>query len=274
MKIKSNISVFQGRHVQEGKKNIQVFPKKSWVKDLKLIKKNNFNFFNWILGEEIFSNPLITKKSKVKKILKKLNLVILTICCDYFMSNPILKNKKKSLKILKKISISCKYLGVKYIEIPFFKKNTLKDKDQIKDFSQFLNSIMNKRDLKNIIFCIESDLTLENYIYFIKKIKKKKFVKIIYDTGNSFKIDQNKNFAKEAKVLKKYLKFIHIKDANSKSWTVRLGKGEVNFKRILKILKKNDYNDYFVLQTARAINDVNEIKRNVKLLKQFGYNFK
>tara|TARA_B100001063_G_C16757536_1_gene554032 strand:- start:619 stop:1443 length:825 start_codon:yes stop_codon:yes gene_type:complete len=274
MKIKSNISVFQGRHVKEGKKNIQVFPKKSWVKDLELIKKNNFNFFNWILSEEMYLNPLITEKLKVKKILKKLNLAILTICCDYFMSNPILKNKKKSLKILKKIAISCKYLGVKYIEIPFFKKNILESKDQIKELSQFLNSILNKRDLKNIIFCIESNLTLENYIYFMKNIKYKKFVKIIYDTGNSFKIDQNKNFAKEAEVLKKYLKFIHIKDANSKSWTVRLGKGEVNFKRIFKILKKNSYNDYFVLQTARANNDVNEIKRNVKFLKQFGYSFK
>ncbi len=55
---------------------------------------------------------------------------------------------------------------------------------------------------------------------------------------------------------------------------LRLGNGEVNFKRIFKILKKNDYNDYFVLQTARANNDVNEIKRNVKLLKKFGYSFK
>ena len=65
-----------------------------------------------------------------------------------------------------------------------------------------------------------------------------------------------------------------LKDANSKSWTVRLGKGEVNFKRIFKILKKNSYNDYFVLQTARANNDVNEIKGNVNLLEQFGYSFK
>ena len=274
MKQGSNISVFQGRHVQEGKKNIQVFPKKSWVKDLNLIKKNNFNFFNWILGEEIFSNPLIIEKSKVKKILKKLNLAILTICCDYFMYTPILKNKKKSLKILEKIAISCKYLGVKYIEIPFFKKNTLEDKDQIKNLSKFLNSILKKKNFKNIVFCIESNLTLKNYIYFMKKIKNEKFVKIIYDTGNSFKNDQNKNFDKEAKVLKKHLKFIHIKDANSKSWTVRLGKGEVNFKRIFKILKKNDYNGYFVLQTARANNDINEIRRNVKLLKQFDTSFK
>lgn len=274
MQIKSKISVFQGRHVAEGKKNIQSFPKKSWMKDLELIKKNNIYLLNWILGEEIFSNPLITTKSKVKKILKKFDLKILTICCDYFMTNSILKNKQHSLKILNKIILSCKYLNIKYVEIPFFKKNILENKNQITELSKFLNFVLNKKNYKNIVFCIESNLSLKNYIYLIKKIKNKKNINIIYDTGNSYKFDKNKNFGNEIKLLKKYLKFVHIKDADTKSWSVRLGKGNVDFKRILKILKKNNFNDYFVLQTARAKNDVKEIKRNVKLLEQIGYNFK
>ena len=64
MKIKIKYFSFPRQTCARRKKNIQVFPKKSWVKDLKLIKKNNFNFFNWILGKEIYSNPLLIEKSK------------------------------------------------------------------------------------------------------------------------------------------------------------------------------------------------------------------
>ncbi len=274
MKSNYKLSVFQGRHVPEGKKNIQVFPKKTWIKDLGLIKKNHFKFFHWVLDNNLSSNPLITEKLKVKRILNKLDIKILGICCDYFMFNAILKNKKKSIQILNKIALSCKFLKINYIEIPFFKDNIIKNKNEIIEICKFFNLIINKNNFKNIKFCIESNLNTKEYIFFLNKIKNKKFIKIIYDTGNSYKFDRNKSFPEEVKKFKKYLDFIHIKDADEKSWTTRLNKGNVNFKRILSTLKKIKYKGYFVLQTARAKNDVTEIKNNIKFLKKLGYDFK
>jgi sugar phosphate isomerase/epimerase len=271
---KFKLSVFQGRHVAEGKKNIQVFPKKTWTKEINLIKKNNFKFFHWVLGRELLSNPLIMQKKKVKKILEKFDIKILAICCDYFMFNSILDNKTNFFKILNRIVLSCKFFGIRYIEIPFFKDNVLQDKNQIIEISNLLNSIINKKKFKKIKFCIESNLNIKQYIFLINKIKNKSAIKIVYDTGNSYKLDKNKNFFEEASKLKKYIHFIHIKDADYKSWTTKFGTGNVNFKRILVVLKKINYKGYLVLQTAREKNDVSEIRRNLRLLRRLGYNFK
>jgi sugar phosphate isomerase/epimerase len=265
------LSVFQGRHVPEGKKKIQIYPKKKWVKDLNLIKQNNLKYFHWIVDNQITSNVLFTQKNKVKRIIKNLGIKILAICCDYFMSNPIINNEKKTIVIINKLEKICRFFGIMFIEIPFFKKNKINNKKEIDKIASFFNFIFERKRYKNIYFCLESDLNLKNYIYFINKIKKKKYIKIIYDTGNSYKIDKNKNFFNEAKKLKRYLKFIHIKDASNSKNTVRLGYGKVKFKMILKILNKINFREFIVLQTARAKNDVKEIQRNIIFLKKIGF---
>lgn len=241
------------------------------MQDLSLIKLNNLKYFHWIIDNQIHSNVLFTQKNKVKKIIKNLGIKILAICCDYFMSNPIINNEKKTILIIDKLEKICKHFGIKFIEIPFFKKNKINNKKEIEKIASFFNFIFKRKSYKNIYFCLESDLNLKDYIYFISMIKKKKYIKIIYDTGNSYKVDKNKNFFNEAKELKRYLKFIHIKDASNNRNTVRLGYGKVKFDIILKILNKINFRGFFVLQTARSKNDFKEIRRNILFLKKIGF---
>ena len=53
--------------------------------------------------------------------------------------------------------------------------------------------------------------------------------------------------------------------------TIRLGMGNCNFKKLFKVLKKNNYNGNLILQTARAKNNshIYELNRNLNFLKSF-----
>ena len=69
----------------------------------------------------------------------------------------------------------------------------------------------------------------------------------------------------------KYIKNIHIKDRILRGNTVRLGKGNANFKKFFKNLKKYKYNNMLIYQTARSKNndDLGEIKKNMEFIKKF-----
>ena len=62
---------------------------------------------------------------------------------------------------------------------------------------------------------------------------------------------------------------IHIKDRIYKGNSVRLGKGNYNFKQFFKFLKKIKYNGNLILQTARSKNHLNELKININFIKNY-----
>jgi sugar phosphate isomerase/epimerase len=84
----------------------------------------------------------------------------------------------------------------------------------------------------------------------MKKFKTKK-VGINYDTGNSAGL--NYDFIDEIKYFK-YVKNIHIKDRILNGKTIRLGKGNWDYKKFFKLIK-NKYKGNFILQTARSKNN-------------------
>ena len=81
----------------------------------------------------------------------------------------------------------------------------------------------------------ETDYNPNKVIKFLKKFKNKK-IGINYDTGNSANL--NYNFADEIKYFS-YVKNIHLKDRLSNGGTVRLGKGNWNYKKFFKLIKKS-----------------------------------
>ena len=74
------------------------------------------------------------------------------------------------------------------------------------------------------------------------------------------------NFDDEIKYFK-YVKNIHIKDRVLNGKTVRLGKGNWDYKKFFKLIKSK-YNGNFILQTARSQSNkhVEEIIINKKFL--------
>lgn len=255
--MKNNLGFMQGRLVKSEKKDaIQYFPEKNWPKELKIAKKINLKIIEWTINREnLKNNPFYNGKlTKLKKIIKDYKIQIPSITNDYFMQEPFfkkcnLKNKNQILDNLKKIIKNGNQIGVKFHIFPLVDNSSItslaEEKvliNEIKKLTKFLG--------KNSNILFEIDYKPEKVIRFIKKFSTKK-IGINYDTGNSAAL--NYNFSDEIKYFR-YVKNIHIKDRVLNGKTIRLGKGNWNFKKFFKLIK-DKYEGNFILQTARSKNN-------------------
>jgi len=273
VKICENISVTQGRLVpvskdKKFKNKIQQFPDKLWKKELTILYQNNIKFIEWVISIENFNLNPITKKNMlkiIKNVLRINNVHIRSIDLD-FLVNSNFFNIKDTKQIKEKIDLIIKNaikLDVKYIIFPFLEKQSLINNERKKKVIKYLNFLLKKYE-KKINFLIEIDLKPKDVLVYIKNFKGK--IGITYDTGNSaglgHKFTEEKNYFK-------FVKNIHIKDKLKNGKSVRPGKGNYNFKKLFKFLKKINYQHGINLQTARSKygNDLNEILTNIKYLK-------
>ena len=248
------IGFMQGRLVNSEKKNtIQYFPEKNWPKELKMAKKINFKMMEWTINiENINKNPLFNGDLKnLKKMIKDYKIRIPSITNDYFMQKPFfkkknIKKKNEILNILKKIILNGNKIGIKYHIFPLVDNGSV---SSVSEEKILINEIkkLSKLLKKSSQILFETDYKPEKIIKFIQKFKTKK-VGINYDTGNSAGL--NYNFDNEIKYFK-YVKNIHIKDRVLNGKTVRLGKGNWDYKKFFKLIKSK-YKGNFILQTARS----------------------
>lgn len=263
----------QGRLVKDEKNLIQSFPYKSWKKEFLIANKLGLRIMEWTIDRKnILQNPIFKKNKiiEIKKISEQNSVKINSVTCDFFMQKPFFKIKdiKKrdyELSLLFKLINFSNLLGIKYIILPIVDNssiiNNYQEQTLIRKLSLFKTKL--KKNKQMILF--ESDYEPKKLINFIKKFPKKCFG-INYDLGNSsaygFKLSDEKLYFK-------YVKNIHIKDRRFKGTTVRLGHGNADFKFFFSFLKKIKYSKNLILQTARAKNNVLEIKKNIKFLKKY-----
>lgn len=260
----------QGRLVDSEKKNlIQYFPDKNWILELKISNKINFKIIEWTINSEnLKKNPIFNGDlTFLNKIIKKYRIKVPSITNDYFMQKPFFKkkyfNKKKEIiKNLERIILNGNKIGIQYHIFPLVDNASIKSEFEenilIKEIKK-----LSKKLKKNSLILFETDYKPSEVLKFIKKFKTKK-VGINYDTGNSASL--NYNFEDEIKYFK-YVKNIHIKDRILNGKTVRLGKGNWDYKKFFKLIKFK-YKGNFILQTARSpVNDhVKEMLINKKFV--------
>ncbi len=117
----------------------------------------------------------------------------------------------------------------------------------------------------NIDLLIETNLTGSDTLGFLSKLQNKN-VGVVYDVGNAtgcgHKVEHDLD------ILSEVISHIHIKDKNLFGENVPLGEGIVNFTSIFNILKNNNYEGDFTLETNRGkialsttINNMNYIRK-------------
>lgn len=263
----------QGRLSPSEKNKIQFFPKKNWKKEFFFAKQIGLKNMEWTLDHKnLYKNPIFTKngKKKIKELSKKYNITIKSLTGDCFMQKPFWKYKKKSKYIqdLKKIIKACSDLEIKYIIFPLVDNSSIKNKNEEREIVfefKKLNKFLTRSKVQ-ILF--ESNYSPKNLKNFIKKFDKKNFG-INYDTGNSASFDYDST--NEFKQYGKYIKNIHIKDRVCNGKTIRLGKGNADFKKIFKNIYRIKYNNLLIFQTARSLkknDDINELKINLNFIKK------
>ena len=267
------IGIMQGRLSPIKNRRIQSFPWKNWFKEISLAKNLGFSNLEWTLDyPNLRSNPLF--KYRVDKHIKRIS--INSITCDFFMQKPFFKYKNHNLLIsdfnffLNKIRKS----NIKIIVIPLVDNSSIKNKlietRVIKYFLGYTKWL--KRYKKKIAFEVDySPIKLKK---FINNFPSDQFG-INYDLGNSASLNFDSNT--EFKLYYNRILNIHIKDRLYKGKTVRLGDGNVNFKKFIKNYIKYKMNTNLILQTARSKNKshIVEILKNRNFLtnkfKEFGH---
>ena len=164
---------------------------------------------------------------------------------------------------IKQILNNCNKMGIKYLILPLVDQSSIKNKKEENILYKYIKDILkNYTGNTNILF--ESDFHPSKLFKFIEKFNSKK-VGINYDTGNSASLDFDIN--DEIKYFN-YVKNIHIKDRLKNGSTVALGKGNWDYKKFSKSIRKIKYKGSYILQTARSKtrNDIEEIIRNRNFL--------
>jgi len=270
---KNKIGFLQGRLTKQ-KKKIQQFPFKNWKKEFQAAKKLKFNIVEWTIDHYgFYKNPLLDIKQSnlIKKITSQNNIKINSITADFFMEKPFWKQKNSSY-YLKKIELLIKFCGIhkiNFIVIPLVDNSSINnssvEKKVIDEFIKFKKLI----EKKKVIILFESDYAAKKLLKFIKSFKHKSYA-INYDLGNSASLSYD--IEEEFKLYGKFIKNIHIKDRIKNGKSVRLGCGNVDFKKFFKLIKGINYNGPLIFQSARSMRrgeDYNELKTNLKFIEKF-----
>lgn len=246
----------QGRLSPKYKGNYQAHPVGYWQDEFKYASNLGFDCIEFILDYDLaYLNPLMTDSGldEISYLSKKNNVLIRSICADYFMESPVFLNdlnkQKKNLQTIKTLILNACKLGVTDIVIPLVDNssvlsNKLKFRQVIKFFNLLFQEVQNEVNL-----CLETDLPPQQFLDLINEINQPQ-IKINYDTGNSASLGYN--FYEEFEKYGYLVTNIHIKDRKLNGNSVELGLGDCNFEEIFMYLNNISYQGIFILQAFRS----------------------
>ena len=248
----SKIGFMQGRLVNSIDNQIQCFPKHTWKNEFELAEKIGFHLIEWIFDD--FSNPILfpERHKEIQTLSKKHNILIGSICADFFMIHKLFSEPEneltKNLEILINLIKLSSDLGIKIVEIPLVDSSSLVSFKNKTEFCENLEKVVPIAEEYGIILNLETDLPPHQFKDLIDYFQSSN-VRANYDVGNSTSLGYD--IENELHILKNLITNIHIKDRIVGGKTVPLGIGDTNFDLFFKTLSKIDYSGDFIIQGAR-----------------------
>lgn len=253
----NKLGIIQGRLLPPVDNNIQEFPKKNWKKEFDIINKLNLKHIEWVITKKSFKEGVLDLN--VKKYSNKIS----SICCDNLIDKKI-TCKKFLYEQLKPICEWAIKNDIKVIGIPLLEESEI----NVFNVSKFKDLIKSYGDVyHNLEFHFEIEAS--SYIA-LQIISQNDNFFLTYDTGNitSYGLS-HKDYLER---VFPYIKNIHLKDRTKQPiQTVEPGTGDTDFAEIFDILKKNNYNSMFTLQTARGLEgeELKTIKKHIEFYEKF-----
>ena len=246
--------IMQGRLLPKYQGRYQAHPVGYWQDEFYLVSERNMDLIEFILDyNEVERNPLMSSEGvlEIQKKIDESGVEIKSICADYFMEAPFHNQSheliNKSVHVLNKLIDNSSFLDVDHIVIPCVDKSTLKV-DDFNFFAKNIQRVVKNAQRKNINLCLETDLDPENF-FDLLKILPYENVKVNYDLGNSASLGYD--IEDEFNAYGDRISDIHIKDRILGGGPVELGKGDVDFNKAAKILKKINYDGIIIMQAYR-----------------------
>lgn len=271
--MKNLIGIMQGRLSPPVNGKIQAFPWNSWEQEFFQAKEIGLDMIDWLVeADRFYENPLLTVQGArtIKTLMSKTGVSIGAVCAHYFIACPLLRcsgsKLKKRIDVLDLIIDRLNNIGIKYLEIPFLENSAIKDETELKQIMQIIKPSLEKAHQLGAILAFETSLPAEVFRAFLSGLDHPA-VRANYDMGNSASLGYDPK--EELESYGELVATVHIKDRVLKGGTVPLGQGNTDFATCFSMLRAKNYGGPFILEVARAGNEIESAKKNVAFVKNF-----
>ena len=279
--MKNLFGIMQGRLLPKYLGKYQAHPVGYWKEEFHIASEFGFDCIEFILDyNKADQNPLLLEEGlqSILNYSKRNNILVKSVCADFFMESPIYSDDLEIInynyKILKKLIINSKKIGIRDIVIPLVDRSSIMANEQKQFLAvNFLKKICNEIKNNDVNICLETDLPPQEFLNFVNRINRSQ-IKINYDTGNSVSLGYD--FREEFALYGHLVTNIHLKDRKLNQGSVKLGSGDCHFKDFFIYLSNIKFDGIFILQAFREDNAIPSLQPQYEFimsyLKKYFYN--
>lgn len=252
-KTKNKIGIMGGRLSSRIDNEIQSFPRYSWKDEFEKAKICGFDVIEWIF-DLYEKNPILSDDGikEIKKLSEKTNVVINSVCADYFMKHKLFSESQydieKARNILQNLIHKCGDLEIKILEIPLVDSSSLRNNDEKEQLISNLEKVLPIAEKNNVSLTLETDLPPKSFKELLLTFDHPN-IKANYDIGNSAALGYNS--IEELGEFGKWIVNIHVKDRKFHGSSVPLGTGDADFDSFFSTLATLPYVGDLIIQGAR-----------------------
>jgi sugar phosphate isomerase/epimerase len=260
------IGIMQGRLSNKDDLPLQSFPAE-WKKEFKYASQLGVRNIEWLLdGKD--DNPISKKKGRdeIRRLSVEHNISVSSLCAHQLMSSGLFEKGMQADNALKQfidIVAWSNQAGIKNIILPVMEELSIKPKYSKDKLKSVLQNIV---EPSGPMILLESDLPMKELCLFLEEVAMDN-VRVLYDLGNA--TAQQHDLINEIKQYHHLISEIHVKDRYYNGGSDRLGRADVNFNLIAKILNKVSWNGLVVLETPVFSDWKSEAEYNISFTKNW-----
>ena len=271
--MKNLIGIMQGRLSPPVNEKIQAFPWNSWEEEFFQAKEIGLDLIDWVVdANSFYENPLLTAEGakEIKALVSKTGVRVGAVCSHYFVERPLLRCSDSELEerigLLDLLIKRLNHFGIKYLEIPLLEKSDIKDDVELEQMVQIIKPRLDKAYQLGVTLAFETSLSAGMFKAFLSALEHPA-ARAIYDMGNSAALGYNPQ--EELESYGELVATVHIKDKVSKGESVPLGQGDTDFATCFSMLRTKNYAGPFILEVARAGDEIESAQKNAAFVKNF-----
>lgn len=271
--MKNLVGIMQGRLSPAVDGKIQAFPWNSWEQEFYRAKEIGLDLIDWVAeADKFYENPLLTAQGAktIRALIAKTGVRIGAVCAHYFVDCPLLQCSGSELKeridVLDLLINRLNSIGIGSLEIPFLENSAIKDETELEQIIQIIKPRLEKAYQLGVTLAFETSLPAEAFSAFLLHLNHPA-ARATYDMGNSASLSYDPK--QELESYGELVATVHVKDRVSGGGTVPLGQGNTDFATCFSMLRAKNYAGPFILEVARAGNEIEWARKNVEFVKHF-----
>jgi len=258
-----SIGYMQGRLCPMVNGKIQSFPWRDWRTEFPGARRLGIGLMEWTLDHDrLTENPLMTPqgRAEIRDLSSKYGVRVRSLTGDIFMQAPFWKVRgelrEKRLAELDLVLDACGDLGIRIVVIPLVDNGSMFSPEHEAAVIDAVNARADRLRRDRLAIAFECDYRPADLERFIGRIPSD-ICGINLDIGNSAALGYDPE--DEIAAYGERIVNVHIKDRILGGTTVPLGTGSADIPRVLRMLVSSGYRGSYVLQTARAQDEDDEV---------------